>query len=75
MRWRMTDGRHAAPQCGEESRFDQDQSVPSPLRPILRATEGRAMSKSDIIVLAGIVGAFVAFMIGIAWAEYASRHA
>lgn len=33
------------------------------------------MSKSDLIVLAGIVAAFAAFMIGVAWAEYASRHA
>lgn len=31
------------------------------------------MSKGEVIVLAGIVGAFALFVIGLAWADFTTR--
>jgi hypothetical protein len=31
------------------------------------------MSKAEMIVLAGIVGAFALFMIGVAWVDFTTR--
>jgi hypothetical protein len=32
------------------------------------------MSKGEIILLAGIIGAFVLFALGVAWVDFTTRH-
>jgi hypothetical protein len=31
------------------------------------------MSKGEVIVLAGIIGAFALFVVGVAWADFSTR--
>jgi hypothetical protein len=56
-------------------RFDQDQSVGrDPASSCLGKAKRWAMSKGEIIVLAGIIGAFVLFALGVAWVDFTTRH-
>jgi hypothetical protein len=53
-------------------RFDQDQSVGrDPASSCLGKAKRWAMSKGEIIVLAGIIGAFA---LGVAWVDFTTRH-
>ena len=54
--------------------FDQDQSVArSPAPFCLAKLRGGAMSKAEMIVLAGIIGAFALFVVGLAWVDFTTR--
>jgi hypothetical protein len=39
----------------------------------LRKLRGRIMSKAEMIVLAGIIGAFALFVVGLAWVDFTTR--
>jgi hypothetical protein len=56
------------------ARFDQDQSVIAAPAPSCIAKLRRwAVSKAEMIVLVGIVGAFALFVVGVAWADFTTR--
>jgi hypothetical protein len=56
------------------ARFDQDQSAAGASAPSCFAKQrGGAMSKGEMIVLAGIVGAFVLFALGLAWVDFTTH--
>jgi hypothetical protein len=56
--------------------FDRDQSAwREPLPSWGIEPTGGTMSKAEIVVLAGIIGAFVIFAVGLAWVDFTTRRA
>jgi hypothetical protein len=62
--------------CPARAGFAPDQGAPGARARILRRlNEGeKTMSTGEAVLIAGIVLAFVAFIVTLAWGDYASHH-